>query len=181
MDEDQAAFIELFDEQEIGNLHVYTLPQPGNDYFFKGQPIDLAFNPLLNRELSVLTLIKGRKPEAVYRVRGKEEELYIIRMPGEEENYEIALYGWKGDKLEKMKVLSYFECKGNRCVQLESWIQDVDGDTWLDVIQKKKIIKNRGEKVKIKSTVYLMNQDGELQKSNDAAVNFMEYFMESIL
>ena len=178
--QERQALIDLFKEQEVGNLHVFTNPDPAPDYFFLGTPIEQAFPNVLPGAVSVLTIIKGQEPRAVYRIRGKEEELYLIRFPGERAKDEIALFGWDGDQLKKRRTLAYHTCHGNRCIQVDSWIQDLDGDTWLDLIQKKKISRKNGQKVTIQSQVYLMNQEGRLQKSDFDRVDFSEFPMHRI-
>jgi hypothetical protein len=175
--QERQALIDLFEEREVGNLHVFANPEPTPDYFFFGTPIEQAFPNVLPGDVSVLTILKEQEPHAVFRIRGKEEELYLIRFPGERAGNEIALYGWDGDQLKKRRTLAYHTCKGNRCIQVDSWIQDLDGDTWLDLIQKRKVSRKNGQKVTVKSRLFLMNQEGRLQKSDFDRVDFSDFPM----
>ena len=80
-DDEREAFIDLFESQEVGNLHVYVSTTPNQDYFFNGVPIDFQFSKFLRGKLAVQPIINGEEPRAVFRLRGKEEEVYLIRHP----------------------------------------------------------------------------------------------------
>ena len=81
----------------------------------------------------------------------------------------------------KRHILAYQDCNNNRCVQLDSWLQDVNGDTRLDIIQKRKVTKKRSGKTVVKPTIYLMGQEGKFHKTkNLGMVNLNDYIMEDL-
>ncbi len=173
---EQAKFIKLFESKNVGNLHVYPLvKQDDGSDFFEGKPIDSGYADLLSGDLAKQTFIRNAEPRAVFSIRGNDEEYYIIRLPADVSKGEIAIYGWNNGKLEKRQTLATYACKRTRCVQMDSWIQDVNGDTRLDVIQVKKTTRANGKKVKIEKVLYLMNDKGVFKKSNDDQVDFSDY------
>lgn len=173
---DQAEFIKLFESKNVGNLHIYPLvKQDKTADFFDGKPITSSFSNLLTGDLFKQSFIRNEEPRALFSIRGNGEELYIIRLPDDVSEGEIALYGWNNGKMEKRQTLATYGCKRNHCVQVDSWIQDVNGDTRLDVIQVKKTIRDVGKKVKIEKTVYLMDDNGLFKKSKYDGIDYADY------
>ncbi|MBI1228294.1 MAG: hypothetical protein GC192_23875 [Bacteroidetes bacterium] len=173
---DQAEFIKLFESKNVGNLHVYPLAkQDKPSEFFEGKPIDSGFSNLLTGDLAKQSFIRNEEPRALFSIRGNGEELYIIRLPSDVSGGEIALYGWNNGKMDKRQTLATYDCTRNHCVQVDSWIQDVNGDTRLDVVQVKRTTRDNGKKVKIDKTVYLMDDNGLFKKSKYNELDFANY------
>lgn len=178
---EQAKFIKLFEDKDVSNLHVYASPQMGaKNNYFAGTAISSAYSNYFRGSVAKQTLVQGQEPHAVFSMRGEAEELYLVRMPGDRFSHEVNLYGWNNGKMEQRQRLAYYECKRNRCVQMDSWIQDVNGDTRLDLIQVKKTVRANGQKVRIDKAVYLMDQRGFFKKSKDTSVNFDNYKLQEM-
>lgn len=178
---EQAEFIKLFEDKDVSNLHVYPLvKQEKESAFLQGKTIDSGFSNLLEGFLSKQTFVTNAEPKAVFRIRGEGEEYYIIRLPIDVSGGEIALYGWNNGKLEKKQKLASYSCKRNHCTQVDSWIQDVNGDTRLDIVQIKKTTRKNGMKVRIDKVVYLMDNNGLLKKSNGQMVDFSDYQTQNL-
>jgi hypothetical protein len=76
--------------------------------------------------------------------------------------------------------VSYYDCNPRRCVQQDSWLQDVNGDTRLDIITKKRTIRSNSGRLKIKTYVRLMQEDGTFKKSRKTLVDEKDYQMQKL-
>ena len=78
------------------------------------------------------------------------------------------------------KKLAYLKKKGNKIHQLDSWMQDVNGDTRLDLIQKQRVIKPDGSIQKESTKVFLRTSKGKFKRDRKVKLNSKDYIMESI-
>ncbi|MEZ4953050.1 MAG: hypothetical protein R2825_05695 [Saprospiraceae bacterium] len=175
----EAKLIKQFESKDVSNLHIYADVKQDGDYFFKGKPLDADFSEFFSGDLEEQTKIKGQEPQAVFSIRGEAKELYIIRTLGNGSGHEIALYELDNGKLQKYLPLASYQCQDGKCTQLDSWIQDINGDTRLDIIQVAKLTGKNG-KEKISSKVYLMDQEGHLIKSKNTKIDLDDYPMQSL-
>ncbi len=180
--EEEANFIGLFRDENIGNLHVFASsdPTPSDAYFFKGSPINSTFKDIMPADIADLTHFQDGQPHAVLSLRGDGEELYVLRLPGERYQNQLALYDLDNGQLRKIKTLAYYQCKDIRCIQQDSWIQDVNGDARLDIITKRKVTRPNG-KEQVKTKVYFMNTDGNFKRTRKANITEKNYLFESII
>ncbi len=180
--EEEAAFIALFEDKNVGNLHVYSSKSasPDVNYFYKGQPVPPALKDILPEKLALLTYLKGSEPHAVASIPGEAEELYLLRIPGGDWDNQISLYAMNGGQLEKLETLAYYDCNARRCLQQDSWLQDVNGDTRLDIITRQRKIRQNNARVKYKTTVLLMQEDGTFRKSRKTDIAEKDYQMHKL-
>ena len=173
----EANFIGLFNSENVTNLHVHAIPSPEGDYPFEGTPITQEYNGLLQGNLASQTFVKGEEPRAVMSMRGNGEELYLVRQPSGEWKGELALFSMEDGKLRGLEVLAYRKCNSLRCVQQDSWLQDVNGDGLLDIIQKKQV--TRGYSVaRSKTKVFLMEPDGSFKRTKPTMIDQTDYQVE---
>ena len=173
----ESAFIALFDDRNVGNLHLYVPNKrtPSEDYPYKGTIITRDYKSLLPSALQIFTEVKGGEPQALGSIRGAQGELYLMRTMDYKGNHTIALYKLQNNGLEKLMELASHQCINDKCTQTDTWIQDIDGDTRFDFIQKTRK-SNRPNKVKTK--IYSMQIDGTIKKNKDAEIDVIDYKME---
>lgn len=175
----QRRFMETFTPGKVGNLHVYTYrTTPLGNYYFVGKPLAINFAELypskLRRQMS------GGKAYAVAMIRGGEGQHFIVRseVPGDANR--IGLYEFRGDKLVEVMPLAMVSCQSSgKCRQMDSWIQDVDGDTRLDIIQRTRTLRN-GQESKVKTVVYRQLPDGDYTKKNALEIDPLDYQFKAI-
>lgn len=175
LNETTAAFISVFDDTNVGNLHVFApmKAQPATDYFFYGTDITGSFDKMLPRRTKRILRRKNAKLYATRNIRGVNGEYYILRTVDKKGNPTLDLYELAGKKLSKIKTLAQTNCKNTAsCNSLDSWIQDVNGDTRLDIIQKEKV----GMKTNV--VVYTQNARGKFVQNDDVEVDSGKYIME---
>lgn len=176
---DEAKLIGLFENQEVGNMHVYSHLKQEDRYFYNGTPITPTFSKFFNDEIAYQTNVSGKEPRAVFSIRGEAEELYLIRFVGNDWDNELALFGWNNGKLEKRITIAKYSCENDSCLQIDSWLQDINGDTRLDIVQKAKKATKKG-KGKSNTTVYLMDQNGVFRKTKYDHIELNDYRMENL-
>ena len=177
----EAALASLFEEREVGNLHVFASGEvrPGPDYFFHGTELPVVFLPNLEEEWFA-NLPGELKAYAVFSIRGYEKPYYIIRFEGEESKSAIELFELVGQTLLHRVTLARLWCPGGQCVQEDAWVQDVNGDTFLDVLKKVRIYerdmpdKPLGEY----QTLFIQNDEGAFQPDSSIPVDWADYPME---
>ncbi|MFK7936694.1 MAG: hypothetical protein AB8G22_24485 [Saprospiraceae bacterium] len=174
--EKATAFISVFDDTNVGNLHVYApaIGEENEEYFYYGTDITGSFTDMLPRKLRRTLLRTDGKLFATKNIRGVGGEYYIIRTSDKQGNPVLDIYELAGTKLAKVMMLANRKCKEAGCRQMDSWIQDVNGDTRLDIIQKRK--KGKSEKLK----VFTQNVQGKFMLDNDVQLNPTDYQLESI-
>lgn len=178
-----AAFISQFEDTSIGNLHVYatTEKMPSDDYFYQGKDITGTFNDMLPNKLNKLVRRTNGKIYAVKSIKGNAREMYILRAPSKKNNSELVLYKMAGTQLIPVMPLAKVSCKrSGACSQMDSWIQDINGDTRLDIIQKTQKTNRAGQVVKTKTKVYTQTQNGRYTLDKSADVKENSYLLEKM-
>lgn len=173
----QRRFMEEFTPGKVGNMHVYTYrDNPPADYFFDGEPLATSYAEMyptrLRRQMGT------GKTYAVAMIRGGEGQHFMVRGDLPKDGNVISLYEFRGDKLLEVMPLARMQCRSNgKCRQMDSWIQDVDGDTRLDIIQRTRTLRN-GTESKVKTVVYRQLPDGDYTKNNSLSVDPLDYQFE---
>lgn len=178
--EKTAAFIALFDDTNVGNLHVYTskMSNPKEDYFYMGQEMDTYYTAMLPKKWRKKTRGKAAKAYAVKNIAGAEREYYIIRFLDKKERNHLALFELQQESLIHKMTLAQAWCKGPRCYQKDTWIQDVDGDTLVDLI-----VKTRRERNSLTSDeieVYQQTKAGNFVKNETWNIDSTKYPLEEL-
>ena len=180
---DISTFKSQFDEWNTGNLHIYSAKGNANlkNYYFQGEKISPMFQQYLPKELKKKVVEEGSEPHHVALVRGQGlDDYYIVRINDGKSDNTIVLYEIKNQQLEPKKTLAYYYEKGGRKFQMDSWMQDVNGDTRLDLIQKKEIKDRNGNVVKEKTKVFLKKKNGKFKRSRKTKVKKSDYIMQTI-
>lgn len=176
----EANFIALFEDKNVGNTHVY-IPKRGKmvgDNEPYGSIISKEFKDFLPTDVQMMVHVEGSEPRALYSIRGGNGELYVIQTTDRMGNQTIGLYALNNESVTKLKDLAYLRCKESGCRQMDSWLQDIDGDTRIDIIQKRAKTKTANGRTKVKTTTYRIQRDGSLKKDKKLAIDEADYIME---
>ena len=75
-------------------------------------------------------------------------------------------------------MLAEKNCKVDGCQQTDSWIRDLDGDTNLDIVQKKVKYDVKGNLVDSTITVYSLNKEGVFVENKQLEIDEGDYRVE---
>lgn len=178
--EKTASFIALFEDTNVGNLHVYTTKakMPKEDYFFKGQELSSYYTAMLPDKWRKMTRGKKSKAYAVKSIAGADREYYIIRFLDKKGRNRLALFELKQEDLVHKLDLAEAWCKRNRCYQKDSWIQDFDGDTRVDILVKTLRARNSLDRTDVE--VYKQTRTGQFVKDNNIKIDEIKYPLEKL-
>ena len=180
--DDMETFINLFESQNVGNLHCYSrLPNVDNsNYFFEGKEIAPKFEKHLSSSIKKKINQTSNSPFATGAIRGKnlDNDYFILRVPKPNDTDLLILTTINNNKLTSKKELAYFRKKKKKYHQLDSWLQDLNGDTKLDLIQKKRIMNKDGKILNEKTMVYLQKPNGKFKKSKNTPIEKSDYKMQ---
>jgi len=169
---EEAAFIALFDDKNIGNTHVYV-PRKGEklgDHEPYGSVISNTYGSFLPSDMQRMVNVKGSEPRALYSIRGGNGELYVIQAQDFSGKQHIGLYALSNEKLTKIQDLASLTCDKSGCKQMDSWLQDIDGDTRIDIIQK--VMNQKGE---MNTKTYRIQRDGSLKMDEKLTIDETDY------
>ena len=149
-----------FEVTDVGNLHVYDpeLATGTSREYMMGTAIAPANYRYLPGKLKG-ALSSGQKAYAVHAIRGEGESYFLVRHPAVK-GVELGLYRFDGEEMQHLLDLAGYQCKEDRCAQMDSWIIDLDGDTRLDVVQK---IKKGNRPAKMR--VYQQTDKGSFRRN----------------
>ena len=167
-----AEFMALFEDAEVGNLHVYSdfKDKAGAGYYFAGKKIGAAHKELFASEF--LGLAKANDIYATYSIRGNEEEHYIIRMPTNKGSNTLWLFTIEGEVVKPLQQLAFAFCQGGDCYQQDSWITGLNGDTSLDILVKfRRTNAKTGAVTEESEKVYLQDEAGNFRLAEKEKVN----------
>ena len=173
--EEARNFAADFNVTDVGNLHVYDaeLADGTSEDYMSGvdiAPTNYRFLPnKIKKQLS-----KGYKAYAVHSIRGEGQSYYIVKHPPLRNGVEYGLYRFDGKKMKHLVDLAGYGCDGGTCTQLDSWIRDIDGDTRLDVIQKKK---DGDQPATMK--VYMQSDGGKFRRDRKARLDPVRYPLQT--
>ncbi len=180
---DLSTFKGQFDEWSVGNLHVYSRDKnvTNKDYYFAGEKISPIFQQYLPNDLKKKVIVQGSEPHRVASIRGLNlNDYYILRINDGKSKNTVVLYDIKKDQLRAKKTLAYFYSKSGRTFQMDSWMQDVNGDTRLDLIQKKQIKNADKNIIKEKTKVFLQKKNGKFRRSWRTKIEASDYKMQTL-
>lgn len=166
----KAYFNSLFEDYSVGLMHVHMEAFPQNAEIDSvnrtpGEPIPMNCRSFMPTPLHKRMLEEKIVPNAIGAVRGDGlQNYYMVEVPGKDGDKEIVLYRMQNHQLKAMLPLANHDCNSKRCLQLDSWLIDLNGDTQLDLIQKRRVMRSN-KKVKQKTFVYLMQQDGTFKRT----------------
>lgn len=173
------AYKQLFEETNVGNLHIYSLTEEERaapDDFFYGQQIPRGLFGLFSANWRD-ELPADFEAYALFKIKHGEGDAYLMRFAGPGTQNLIGLFTIKGDKVAFLKVLSSHSCNQNTCWQTDSWIQDFDGDTRLDILQKVRVLQFTlmDAPVEEYSQVLRQGDDGKFTLSKEIDIDIVSY------
>ena len=167
-------FASTFEEQNVGNMHVYATmeDEAEYEYFFRGNQVGKNFVPLFRGKWRGAARDNRTSLHAVYTIRGGEDAHYIMRFSHPRRGQRIELFNIENGRVEHVKTLASMQCKGNRCYQLDTWIRDIDGDTRLDLIQKTRVLDAaNGVTLSENAAVYAKRPNGVFEQTDNLDVD----------
>lgn len=130
------AFTAAFPETNVGFLHVYADPaiDPLETYLMRGTEMPESIIAMLPRKFRKQASREGTTLYAVSAIRGINEDLYLMRTdaPGRDQIDMLAL---RKGKVKHLKTLAYRDCRRTECLQMDSYITDLNRDTDFDLVQ----------------------------------------------
>jgi hypothetical protein len=178
-----ASFKNQFDQTNVGNLHLFSRSKTttNTDYYFTGKKIDPIFQQYLPPRIQKYILDPDKQPYAIGAVRGEGlDDYYIMRDNAGEWPNKLVLYEINNGQLTPKRTLAYFYKKRNKSYQLDSWMQDVNGDTRLDLIQKSQVKDADGNINSATTKVFLRKENGKFKRSRNTKIDKSDYHMEVI-
>lgn len=177
------AFEEYFVVENVGNLHLFspTGEQNNPDYTFYGTSIDRGLYGLFSANWRD-DLPEDFKTYALYKIRYGAQDAYLIRFAGNGTQNMIGLFTKKGDKLAFVRTLSSYYCSDTSCWQMDSWLQDFDGDTRLDILQKARVVQYTLMDAPIDEYTQVLRQqkDGTFYQTNDFSIELGDYDLQTV-
>lgn len=162
--EAMADFDAEFPEQNVGFLHIYADPtvDPEEVYLMRGVPASGTVLALLPKKYQRMAERMNAEVYAAAAVRGIRENLYIVRMDGASSD-RLEMFAIRGNKVKHLKTLAYRECLNGSCVQMDSYITDINGDADLDLVTIKRAQNSSGDGA-VKRSVYTMKESNRKWK-----------------
>ncbi|MEM6964094.1 MAG: hypothetical protein AAF573_04945 [Bacteroidota bacterium] len=180
---DLETFKNQFDEWSVGNLHLYGRGENTTDYdyYFTGKKVSPYFQQYFPNNLKKSLVQDGNEPHHVALIRGHQlDDYYIIRIKDEQQRDKLIMYNLRNEQLNPKKDLAYFYEKNGKTYQLDSWIQDINGDTRLDIIQKKRVTDANGNVKKQKTKVFFQTKNGKFKRTRRANIQEDNYKIKDI-
>lgn len=175
---------EFFENRNVGNLHLYANNEDsaGLDYYFKGERIPRGYLDLIDPEWRN-DHSQSLKAFAFATIRGPEEDApyYIIRFEGEGIRNMIGLFRTGPSYLEFAQSLAMYWCELGHCVQQDSWIIDLDGDTRFDIIKKMRIFSRDSSSQPLREEyqmIYTQVEEGDFLPTTNIPVEIEDYMMQ---
>lgn len=153
-------FATNFDESNVGFLHVYIDPSldPLETYLLRGREMPDTAVAMLPARLRRLAKDDAAKFYATVAIQGINENLYLTRLDGPRRD-QIDMFAIRDGKVKHLKTLAYRDCGGTECLQMDSYITDVNLDTNFDLIQIARRTTESSGTTDERRSVYYMSPD----------------------
>lgn len=170
----------LFPEMQgnAASLHLYPIlrvDNPGN-YPFKGTLIDTALYRYFEEETAEIWNTAGGDVLAV----GKFGNFYITRIPGRYVSSDIALFKNTGDEFTRVETIAWAWCDEGWCNQQDAWLQDVNKDNLVDIVQHYTLTDDKGKLREERITVLLQNEEGSFKEEQTLKPRKENYKMANL-
>lgn len=173
-----AAFDENFEVSNVGNLHLFapTSNQNNADFTFYGTPVERGLYRLFAANWRD-ELPDDFKTYALYKIRYGASDAYLLRFEGPGTENMIGLFTRKDDQLVFIRALASYHCSESMCWQMDSWLQDFDGDTRLDILQKARVVQFTllGAPIDEYTQVLRQNKDGSFSPTENFSIALKDY------
>lgn len=177
------AFDKNFEVTNVGNLHLFapTATQNNTDFTFYGTPIDRGLYRLFSANWRD-ELPDDFNTYALYKIRYGASDAYLLRFQGPGTQNMIGLFTRDNDQLVYIQTLASYYCNDSICWQMDSWLQDFDGDTRLDILKKARVVQFTlmGAPIDEYTQVLQQNNDGTFSPTEKFAISLEDYQFETI-
>ena len=128
-------FAAFFSPQNVGFFHVYADPRvdPGETYLLRGNKMGGVALQMLPKKFQKMAKRMGADVYGAGAITGMNESLYLVRMDGRGED-RVEMFAIRDDEVKHLKTLAVMKKAGSRMKQMDSFITDIDGDSYLDLI-----------------------------------------------
>lgn len=161
--ERQERLLALFDTIDATPpLHLYPIIDVDNTngYPYAGQLIDESLYEVFeNTSEDVWSESGGR----VYAI-GKYENFYLCRIPGRYVSSDIALFVFRNGELQRAETVAWAWCDEGWCNQQDAWLQDLNRDGKMDIIQHYQLRDNTGSVKEERMSVLVQTEDGNFEE-----------------
>ncbi|WP_020539206.1 hypothetical protein [Lewinella cohaerens] len=176
------AFEKNFEIANVGNLHLFapTKTQNDPDFTFYGTPVERGLYRLFSANWRD-ELPSDFKTYALYKIRYGATDAYLLRFHGPGTQNMIGLFTKKKDQLVFVRNLANYYCSESMCWQMDSWLQDFDGDTRLDILQKARVVQFTlmGAPVDEYTQVLRQNEDGTFSPTEQFSIALKNYLFKT--
>lgn len=176
-------FASIFDENNVGNLHVFPTndEEAEYDYYFRGRPLPDNLYGLFPEKWEKLIAEQQAEVFTTYVIRGENDAYFIVRLQSPEMGQRLELFDLKDGSLRHLHTLAFADCNRGRCIQQDAWILDLDGNTRLDIIKKVRITdRYTGQAIDEYANVYTQTNDGIYYKTDDLTPELDTYLMQEL-
>lgn len=181
-------FNAFFEDRNVGNLHLYasvSTPTAAADYFFYGREIPRGYFDLIDPRWRAF-FIKDLQAYAIGTIKGTAEvnDFYLLRIEVPGTKNTIDLFEMQNGQLVHKQQLATYWCRDHYCIQQDSWILDLNGDTQLDIIKKINLVEYHNKETAHTEeyhTVLLQMEDGSFHRSDQLKVQIEDYQIEKLL
>ncbi len=165
----------------VGNLHVFPEDQNNTEkaYYYEGEMMEKKYYRLLPYQLQN-KVIRGSKFYSVSAIRGNDlnDDFYILREEAKNGDQMIYLADIQNNRFKIVKKLASISRKGNTIQRTDSWIKDLDGDSLLDIVQKKTVMEEDGDVLKESYKVFRHTKDGKLKRNKKIRIDQGNYMVK---
>ena len=146
-----------FDESDVGFLHVYVDPNPDplSDYLFRGVELSDTALTMMPARLRKLAKDEDATFYGTMAIHGIDENLYITRLDAPRRD-QIDMFAIRDGRVVHLKTLAYLDCAGTECLQMDSYITDLNLDTRFDLVQIARRVADGNRTTDERRTVYTM-------------------------
>lgn len=142
-------------------LHIYPVIDVDNisNYPFAGQQIDTSLYQVFESNSSDVWFESGGKVYAI----GKFENYYLCRIPGRYVSSDIALYTFIDGQFKRAATVAWAWCDEGWCNQQDAWLQDLNRDGRIDLIQHYQLKDNQGHVKEERISVEIQMENGAFE------------------
>ena len=171
--------ISMFAEKETDPSHhfypIVRVDRPGN-YPYTGKMVDASFFKYFDKKTNEIWNNGGGDVLAI----GKYGGFYVCRVPGRYVSSDIALFQIKKGVLQHIETIAWAWCDEGWCNQQDAWLQDINKDGRIDIVQHYTLTDDKGKKRDERMTVLLQDEKGGFAPTDKFEVDKSSYKMAGI-
>ena len=171
--------LSMFAEKESDASHhfypIVRVDRPGN-YPYTGKMIASSFFKYFDDATNDVWSNGGGDVLAI----GKYGDFYICRVPGRYVSSDIAIFQVKDGTLQHRETIAWAWCDEGWCNQQDAWLQDINKDGRVDIVQHYSLTDDKGKKREERITVLLQDEKGGFAPTDKFDVDRASYKMAEI-